>query len=81
MPLHVRSIAISVAVIFFFILGLVGWIGGLSPFTCCKRSLAGAVVAYIAAVYAVKVINAVLINAMIKRQLSKQKEQDSGGED
>ena len=81
MPLHVRSIAVSVAVIFFFGLGLVGWFGGLSPFTCCKRSLTGAVVAYIAAVYAVKVINAVLINAMIKKQLSKQKERSSDGGD
>jgi hypothetical protein len=81
MPLHVRSIAVSVAVIFFFGLSLVGWIGGLSPFTCCKRSLVGAVVAYMATAFAVKAVNAIMINAMIKRQISKQKEKASDGED
>jgi hypothetical protein len=68
-------------VIFFFGLSLVGWIGGLSPFTCCKRSLVGAVAAYIAAAYAVKVINAIVLNAMIKRQIDKQREQSGGGGD
>ena len=81
MPLDVRSIAISVAVMFFFILGLVGWFGGLSPFTCCKRSVIGAMAAYIAASYAVKVINAVLLNAIIQRQLKEQQERSSDSED
>ena len=80
MPLHVRPIAVSVAVIFFFGLSLVGWIGGLSPFTCCKRSLVGAVVAYMTAAFAVKAVNAIMINAMIKRQISKQKGKVSDGE-
>ncbi len=74
MPLHVRSIAVSVAVICFFGLSLIGWVSGLSPFTCCKRALAGAVLAYIAVALAVKAINAILIDAMIKRHMNKQKE-------
>jgi len=79
--LHVRSIAVSVAVIFFFGLSLVGWIGGLSPFTCCKRSLVGAGVAYMTSVFAVKAVNAIVINAMIQRQIGKQKERVSDGGD
>ncbi len=78
MPLHVRSIAVSVAVICFFGLSLIGWVSGLSPFTCCKRALAGAVLAYIAVALVVKAINAILIDAMIKRHMNKQKEWNSG---
>ncbi len=81
MPLPVRSIAVSIAVIFFFGLSLVGCIGGLSPFTCCKRAVAGAVLAYIAATWAVKAINYILINAMITSQTNQQKEKSSGNKD
>ena len=73
MPLHVRSISVSIAVICFFILSLVGWICGLSPYVCCKRALIGAVLAYIAGGWAVKAINTILVNAMIANQLEQQK--------
>jgi hypothetical protein len=79
MPLPVRSIAVSIAVIFFFGLSLVSCISGLSPFTCCKRALAGALLAYIAASWAIKAINSILINAMITNQINQQKEKSSGG--
>jgi hypothetical protein len=81
MPLHVRSIAVSIAVVCFFGLSLIGWISGLSPFTCCKRALVGALLAYIAVAWAVKAINAILINAMITNQMNRQKEKNSGGKD
>jgi hypothetical protein len=81
MPLHIRSIAVRIAVVCFFGLSLIGWISGLSPFTCCKRALVGAVLAYIAAVWAVKAINAILISAMITNQINRQKEKNSGGQD
>jgi hypothetical protein len=79
MPLPVRSIAVSIAVIFFFGLSLVGCISGLPPFTCCKRAIVGAALAYIAATWAVKAINSILINAMITSQINQQKEKDGGG--
>jgi len=81
MPLHVRSIAVSIAVICFFLLSLIGWISGLSPFVCCKRALIGAVLAYIAGIWAVKAINAILINAMITNQMNQQEKKNSGGKD
>ncbi|MBA7642733.1 hypothetical protein ES703_50441 [subsurface metagenome] len=80
MPLHVRSIAVSIAVVCFFGLSLIGWISGLSPFTCCKRALVGALLAYIAVTWAVKAINAILISAMITNQMNRQKEKNSGSE-
>lgn len=67
--------------LFFFGLGFVGWISGHPPFTCCKRALAGAVIAYIAAVLVVKAINAILINAMISSQQNQAKGENSGGKD
>ena len=70
MPLHVRSIAVSISVICFFVLSMIGWIYGLSPFICCKRALIGAALSYIVGGWAVKAINAVLINAMISNQMN-----------
>ena len=80
MPLQVRSIAVSIAVVFFFVLSLVSYFSGLTPFTCCKRALLGAVLAYVASSWAVKAINSILINAMVTSQM-KQKEKESGGKD
>ena len=76
MPLHVRSIAVSIAVICFFVLSIVGGVCGLSPFVCCKRALIGAILAYIAGGWAIRAINAILVDAIIANQM-KQRE-DSG---
>ena len=81
MPLHVRSISVSAAVICFFGIAVIGWISGLSPFTCCKRAMTAAIVVYIAAVLAVKAVNSILINAMIKSQMIQQKEKTSDSGD
>jgi hypothetical protein len=71
MPLNVRSIAVSIAVIFFFALSIIGGICGLSPFVCCKRALIGAILAYIAGGWAVRAINAILVDAMIANQIDR----------
>jgi hypothetical protein len=65
MPLNARHIAVSIAVIGFFTLSFVGWFSDLSPCTCCKRAVIGAVVTYTAASLIVKAINAILVSAMI----------------
>ena len=77
MPLHIRSISLSAAVVGFFTVSLIGWISGLSPFTCCKRAMAAAFVVYVVAALAVKAINTILINAMIKSQMIQQREKTS----
>jgi hypothetical protein len=79
MPLHVRSIAVSISVICFFVLSFVGWICGLSAYVCCKRALAGAVLAYIAGALSVKAINAILVNAMISSQVDRQQDGSGSG--
>ena len=81
MPLHVRSIAVSAGVVCFFAASLISWVSDLSPFTCCKRALTGAIVAYAVTTLAVKAINAILINAMVKSQMNQQKEKTSDNGD
>ena len=81
MPLHVRSIAVSGAVVCFFTVCLIGSLSGLSPFTCCKRALAAAFVVYVAAALVVKAINAILINAMLHSQMDQLKEKANGSRD
>jgi len=80
MPLNARPIAIYFAVISFFGISFVTWLSGLTPFTCCKRAVAGAILAYVAAALAVKLINAILISAMVEDQMRRQKELNGGGE-
>jgi hypothetical protein len=72
MPLHVRSIAVTIAVICFFVLSIIGGFCGHSPFVCCKRALIGAILAYITGGWAVRAINAILVNAMIANQMKQQ---------
>ena len=75
MPIHVRSKAISAAVAIFFALSIVGIWMKQSPFTCCKRALIGAVLAYIAMSIAVNIINAIIKHAIIESHANRQKEQ------
>ena len=81
MPLHIKSVAVSIAVTCFFGESLIGWISGLSPFTCCKRAIVGAVLAYIAGAWAVRGVNAILLSAIVTDQMNEQEEKDSDDRD
>jgi len=74
MPFNVRSIAVSIAVFFFFVLAIIGLLSGLSTCVCCKRAVTGAVLAYIVVGLAVRAINTILFNAMINNQVERQKD-------
>jgi len=63
MTLQIKPVATKFAVITFFLLGIIGALNGLSPLVCCKRALIGAFIAYVILSIAVKIINAILINA------------------
>ena len=81
MLLNARSISVSVAVICFFGVAVIGWFSKLSPFTCCKRALTAAFVAYVVTNLAVKAINSILINAMTETQMNQQEGRDSDNGD
>ena len=78
MPLNVRSIAVVTAVICFFAISFIGWLNGLSSAVCCKRALIGSVLAYIAALWTVRAINAILLNAIITNQMQKEQTEQQG---
>lgn len=71
MLLQTRPIAFTTAVIAFFILSIVGSVVSLSPYTCCKRAVLGAMAAYVVATVAMRAVNAILTQAMIASQISK----------
>jgi hypothetical protein len=75
--LHVRSVAVSAAVISFFAFSIIGSFCGLSPSVCAVRALLGATAAYIAAAAAVRIINAILIQAMIDDEMNKEQTGDA----
>ena len=81
MPLNIRSIAVSFAVLCFFGISIAACLSGLTPFTCCKRAITGAILAYIAAALAVAAINAVLISAMVENEMKQEQGQSSGDQD
>lgn len=66
-----RPVAVSVGVLCFFAIGIIGSFGGLSPYTCCQRAVLGATVAYLATGTAVQAINTILTQAMIAGQIKK----------
>ena len=71
MLLPIRPIAVSAAVVGFFAIGMVGSVVGLSPYTCCKRAVLGAAIAYVVIGAAVRAINAILTQAIIADQIHK----------
>jgi hypothetical protein len=81
MPLHVRPIAISAAVICFFLFSFIGWFSGLSPYVCSKRALTGAALVYIAGSWAVRALNSILLSAMISNEINQQKDFEGVGKD
>jgi hypothetical protein len=77
MLLQPRPIAFTAAVIGFFALSIVGSIGGLSPYTCSKRALLGAVITYWAASTATRAVDAILTRAMITNRINKDRAGDN----
>ncbi len=71
MPLNVRQIATSAAILVFFITAAIGTLYENSPFTTCKRSLLAMLLAYAAMTFIVKIINVIIIDAIITKQVNK----------
>jgi hypothetical protein len=71
MPLNPRTAALAAAVLAFFIASIVAAFCGNCPFTCCKRAVIAMLAAYVFTTIAVKVINAVLVDAIISKQVNR----------
>jgi len=79
MLLQIRPMAVSCAVLCFFAIGIVGSLGGLSPYTCCKRAVLGATLTYLVAGVAVRAVSAILTQAMIADRIRKGNSGDNEG--
>ena len=79
MLLQIRPMAVSCAVLCFFAIGAVGSLGGLSPYTCCKRAVLGAAIVYLVAGAAGRAVNAILTQAMIADRIRKGNSGDNKG--
>jgi len=79
MLLQIRPMAVGTAVLGFFAIGIVGSLGGLSPYTCCKRAMLGAAITYLVTGAAVRAINAILTQAMITDHIRKENPGDNRG--
>jgi len=73
MPLQTRPTSIKISVLTFFLVAIIGQCYGTSPFYCCKRALIASVIAYVVTTLFIKAINFVLLNAMIDKEVDKQR--------
>jgi uncharacterized membrane protein YedE/YeeE len=71
MLLNQRKLAITAAVFAFFTTSIVAAFCRNAPFTCCKRALVAMFVAYIFVTTMVRIINAILVDAIISKQVNK----------
>lgn len=69
MLLPTRPIAMRCAVYFFFAMAILGTVSGVSPLTCSKRGLAGAIVVYLIVGLLLKAVNVILTSAVVERYI------------
>ena len=67
-----NRLALTCAVIGLFVLAFVAWVGGCTPFTCATRGLTGAVLIFVAARLALKLLVAVIADTMARSGTSRE---------
>ena len=78
MIINTKTCSIQIAVAAFFCVACMGAISGLSPWTCSKRALISAFIIYGMSGCALRVINWIILNALVKSQMNKQEDSTSG---
>ena len=76
MQKSIRSIATAFAVLVFFVMAVVGGFCGLSPATCCTRSVIGAIITYVVISWAAKGVMNIIINEIVVSKLNKANQKD-----
>jgi len=74
MIINSKTCSVQLAVIAFFVMACVGSLWGLSPLTCCKRALISALIIYGLCLCVVKILNKIILSALVRSQMSKQEE-------
>ena len=78
MIINSKLCSMQLAVIAFFGVACAGSLYRLSPLTCCKRALTCAFILYVLSRCAVKMINRIIIHALVKSQMNQDEEQNRG---
>ncbi|MFA5424029.1 MAG: hypothetical protein WC374_09260 [Phycisphaerae bacterium] len=71
MLLNQKRTAAAAAVLAFFTVSIIAAAFKNCPFTCCKRALIAMAAAYFFTAITVKIINIILLDAIISKQLDK----------
>ncbi len=61
-----RNLALTVSVVTFFAMALVGMASGQTVFSCAVRAICGAIVSYVAASMALKLAVDVMVKAVVE---------------
>ncbi len=81
MQKSIRSIAMTSAVLVFFVMAVIGWCRGLSPATGCSRSVIGAIITYIAVSWAARGVMSIIINEIIESKVIESKVNEANQKD
>ncbi len=80
MIINTKTCSIQIAVAAFFGVACMGAVSGLSPWTCSKRALISAFIIYGMSGCALRVINWIILNALVRSQMNKQKDSTRGNQ-
>jgi hypothetical protein len=78
MIINSKLVSIQSAVAAFFGVACAGSLCRLSPLTCCKRALISAFILYVLSRCAVKMINRIIMHALVKSQMNQDEERNRG---
>ncbi|MCF7972275.1 MAG: hypothetical protein K9N55_00510 [Phycisphaerae bacterium] len=78
MIINSKIFSIQLAVAAFFGVACAGSLCRLSPLTCCKRALICAFILYVLSRCAVKMVNKIIMSALVKSQMNQEEEQNRG---
>jgi hypothetical protein len=74
----IKCVAVQMAVLLFFVMGIVGWLSGLSPETITGRALGGALAIYVLIRTAGKLVVRLLLRALVNEQIRRRQHARQG---
>lgn len=81
MIINSKFCSIQMAVAAFFGVACVGGLSGLSPWTCSKRALISACIIYALCRCAIKVINKIILSALVRSQMNRPEDSASDNQE
>jgi len=73
----IRSISVTLAVIIFFGMAIIGYFTGSSPAVCCERALVGAIITYLVISISAKAVARIIINAIVEKRVDRMMEKEN----